>query len=129
MTKHEIGFPLHPQDQRSVVRTFKALADATRVELLLRLSAGEQSVGELVDALAAPQSTVSRHLAVLRAAELVSTRRDGTTVYYRLASAHVGDLVREALSHAEHERLGLPDHGTEANAPAARPAREAAGDN
>jgi len=129
MKRHEIAFPPHPHDAARVVRTFKALADATRVELLLRLSAGERSVGELVDALGAPQSSVSRHLAVLRAAELVTTRRDGTTVHYRLANAHVGDLVNEAFSHAEHERLGLPDHGAEVAAPAARPDGEAAGDN
>jgi len=110
MKRHDVDFPLHPQDEASVLRTFKALADPTRVQLILRLGTGERSVGELVDALGAPQSSVSRHLAVLRAAELVTTRRDGTTVYYRLAGDHVVDVVREAFSHAEHGRLGLPDH-------------------
>lgn len=117
MNRHEIGFPLHPPDLDSVVRSFKALADATRVELMLRLSTREQNVRELVEALRAPQSTVSRHLGVLRAAELVTTRRDGTSVYYRLSDAHIGDLVKEAFSHTEHGRLGLPDHSAEGVAP------------
>lgn len=94
---------------------FKALADETRLRVVLALLAGERSVSDLVAGLDLPQSTVSRHLAVLRHAEVVSTRRKATSVYYRLADAHLGDLVRQAFAHAEHERLGLPDHGEEAS--------------
>jgi DNA-binding transcriptional ArsR family regulator len=110
MNRHEITFPLHRQDLKRLVHTFKALAEETRIEILVLLGSGERSVGELVVALGAPQSTVSRHLSVLRAADLVATRRAGTSVHYRVAGAHIRELVHEALSHAQHERLGLPDH-------------------
>lgn len=96
------------------METFKALADPVRIKLFLLLMRGACNVGELVAALGFPQSTVSRHLAILRHAEVVATRRDGTTVYYRLADAHVGDLVRQAFAHAEHERLGLQPHEVDA---------------
>lgn len=109
MKGHVVSWPPHPEDEARVLEAFQALSDATRVRLVLRLSREEHAVGDLVEALDAPQSTVSRHLAVLRKARLVATRREGTSVYYRLAGEHARDLVREAFSHAEHERLQLPD--------------------
>lgn len=111
MRKHPLSFPIHPDDLSSVSETFKALADETRLEIVLRLLDGERSVGALVDALSAPQSTVSRHLAVLRHTGVVASRRAGTHVYYRLADVHLADLLLQAFAHAEHRRLGLPDHG------------------
>lgn len=110
MHEHHIPTNPHPDDLKRVKDDFRALADETRLQLLLLLSQGEQSVGELVEELGAPQSTVSRHLGILRATELVRTRRDGPRVLYRLATGHVRDLLQQAFSHAEHERLGLADH-------------------
>jgi len=65
---------------------FKALGEPVRLRLFALLSvSGEQCVCHLTDALELPQSTVSRHLGVLRHAGLVSTRRDGKWMYYQLA--------------------------------------------
>lgn len=65
---------------------FKALGEPVRLRLFALLSAsGEQCVCHLTDALNLPQSTVSRHLGVLRHAGLVSTRRDGKWMHYQLA--------------------------------------------
>jgi len=64
---------------------FSALADQTRTRLLLVLARHELSVGELCEALALPQSTVSRHLRVLLRERWVVTRSEGTSRYYRLA--------------------------------------------
>lgn len=111
MKRHTISTTPHPADLASVAKTFKALADPTRARLILLLSEEERTVTALVEALQAPQSTVSRHLAVLRNAELVVTQRAGVRVYYRLASSHVGDLVYEAFAHAEHERLEFDEKG------------------
>lgn len=61
---------------------FKALADGTRRHLLQLSARHELSVGELVDCLRLPQSTVSRHLKVLRDASLIQDRREGNTVRY-----------------------------------------------
>ncbi len=113
MHVHNLSPRAHRADRSTVTEIFKALADETRLQLVLHLLSGERNVSDLVESLAIPQSTVSRHLAVLRHAEVVTTRRDGTSIYYRLADAHLGDLVRQAFAHAEHKRLGLPDHGAE----------------
>lgn len=43
-------------------------------------------------------------------AELVTTRREGTQIFYKLEGSHVADVVVQAFSHAQHERRGLPDH-------------------
>lgn len=63
---------------------FKAASEPLRVRILALLAHGELCVCHLHALLDAPQSTVSRHLAVLRAADLVHARRDGPWVYYRL---------------------------------------------
>ncbi len=78
----------------------KTLADPTRLMILHELKKGEMSVGHLTASLGLPQSSVSRHLAVLREGMVVATRRDGTTIYYSLASPKIAqacDLVREVL--------------------------------
>lgn len=82
------------------VDIFAMLADATRVRLILALEGGEQSVGELAEAVGKPQSAVSQHLAKLRMSRIVLTRHEGVRVYYRLTDEHVIELVRVALSHA-----------------------------
>ena len=64
---------------------FKAMSDTTRLRLLQVLLQHELSVSELVDVLRQPQSTVSRHLRVLKESGLISDRRDGTAVFYAAA--------------------------------------------
>lgn len=64
---------------------FRALGDPTRIRIVNLLAAGELCVCDLVDLLALPQPTISRHLAVLRASGLVRTRRVGRFCHYRLA--------------------------------------------
>lgn len=78
-----------------------ALGDPKRVLLLYALSQGPQCVNELVGMLDVPQSTVSRHLSVLRERGLVSTERQGTSVYYTLTDRRVIealDLLRAILA-------------------------------
>lgn len=116
MRHHDLPERPHPDDLSRVVGLFKALSDPTRVRLVLLLSKAPQAVGALVEALGQPQSTVSRHLAILRAADLVSTQRQGTSVRYQLSDAHLGELLRQAFSHAEHQRLGLTDDGADVKA-------------
>ncbi len=64
----------------------KALAHESRLMILCILAEGEKSVSELEDILSLRQPTVSQQLARLRADGLVTTRRDGKTIYYSLAS-------------------------------------------
>ncbi len=82
-------------------RVCQALADPKRILLLYLLSSGAKCVSELVDSLGVPQSTVSRHLAVLRERDLVQTERQGTSIYYTLADHRIIDaldLMRQVLA-------------------------------
>lgn len=71
----------------------KALANRHRLMILCQLNSGESSVGDLAAMLGVRDSTVSQHLALLRKDGLVSTRRDGQTIWYALASEPVRRLV------------------------------------
>ena len=73
---------------------FKALGEPVRLRLFSLLArSGEVCVCHLTDALQLPQSTVSRHLGVLRHAGLVITRRDGKWMYYQLADQMPAELI------------------------------------
>ena len=71
----------------------KLLANDHRLIILCRLSGQEMSVSELADHVHLKQSALSQHLAKLRAERLVSTRRDGQAIYYRLANPTATKLV------------------------------------
>jgi ArsR family transcriptional regulator, arsenate/arsenite/antimonite-responsive transcriptional repressor len=72
---------------RDVNLLFRAFSDRTRLRILHLLSRGEVCVGDLVKVLRVPQPTASRHLAYLRRAGLVATRKAGLWSYYSLAPA------------------------------------------
>lgn len=74
-------------------RLLKLLANEQRLKVLCRLSEGEVSVSELADYVGLAQSALSQHLAKLRADRLVATRRDGQTIYYRLADPMTEKLI------------------------------------
>jgi len=93
-----------------VVEVFRMLADATRVQLLWALADREMPVNELAERVGKPAPSVSQHLAKLRMARLVRTRREGTQVFYRLENEHVGQLVTDAVYNAEHAAGGVPAH-------------------
>ncbi|HXD20236.1 MAG TPA: metalloregulator ArsR/SmtB family transcription factor [Vicinamibacterales bacterium] len=86
---------------------FKALADATRLRILRLLMAGEVCVCDIHDTLKIPQARASRHLAYLRRAGLVTTRREGLWVHYRLSSsadpiiATIEDATTHVLGHVD----------------------------
>lgn len=97
------------------VEVFRMLADATRLRLLWALLDGEAPVLWLAEHVGKPQAAVSQHLAKLRMARLVTTRRQGSQVFYQLANDHVRHLVVDGIHHAEHAGPGTPAH----HAPAA----------
>ena len=67
--------------------TFRAFADPTRLRILHLLRGGELCVCDIVETIGAPQPKISRHLAYLRRAGLVRTRKDGLWSHYSLAPA------------------------------------------
>ncbi|MFJ4860642.1 MULTISPECIES: metalloregulator ArsR/SmtB family transcription factor [unclassified Streptomyces] len=86
------------------------LADRTRLSLVERLGRGEADVTTLTEACGAARPSVSQHLAKLRLAGLVTTRKDGRRVVYALGHGHLRRLVDEALNVADHQLRSLPPH-------------------
>lgn len=84
------------------VQTFALLADRTRLRIVWHLRSGELSVNQLAELVGKAAATASQHLSKLRLAGIVQTRREGNFVYYRLTDNHVGEVVEDALFHAEH---------------------------
>lgn len=69
---------------RAQARILKSLANESRLMIVDRLSRGECTAGELTQLVGSDQTTVSKHLAVLRAHGIVEDRREGSSVVYRL---------------------------------------------
>jgi ArsR family transcriptional regulator len=88
----------------SLEGVFKALADRTRLRIVGLLVNGEICVCHIHDSLGLPQPTVSRHLAYLRRAGLVATRKEGLWVHYRLT--HSADAVLAAVMSAVAHAVG-----------------------
>ncbi|WP_099021036.1 ArsR/SmtB family transcription factor [Mycolicibacterium palauense] len=104
------GPPLETDQVNLIVEVFRMLADATRIQVLWAMTGGEMSVNELAERVGKPPPSVSQHLAKLRMARLVRTRRAGTTIYYSLENEHVRQLVLDAVFNAEHAGPGVPSH-------------------
>jgi DNA-binding transcriptional ArsR family regulator len=104
------AYPIDDDQVRLAVEVFRMLADPTRVRMLWTLIDGELSVNELAGRIDKPAPSVSQHLAKLRMARLVRTRRAGTTIFYSLENEHVRQLVVDAVFNAEHAGPGVPSH-------------------
>ena len=117
------GFDMPEMDDvRRAADALRMLADPTRLNILWALMQGETSVACLADLARTSPTAVSQHLSKLRLAGLVANRREGTYIYYTLADHHIGELVRQALSHADHSA------GRTASSDGAMPARDASAD-
>lgn len=77
---------------------FKALADPTRREILHLLRSGPKSSGQIAEQFTSAWATISRHLAVLRDAELVTTERDGSSILYELNTTVFQGTVEDLLN-------------------------------
>src|SRR6187399_2172049 len=92
-------------------KLFLALSDKTRLRLLSLMVDGDVSVGYLADTLGESQPKISRHLAYLRGAGLVSTRRDGKWIYYGVqapADETAAAVMRAAFGHGESVVMSQP---------------------
>ena len=83
--------------------SLRLLADPTRMKILWALAQGESNVGCLAELAGVSPTGVSQHLAKLRLAGLVTTRRAGTFVFYAVADSHVARLLADAVDHAAHD--------------------------
>lgn len=82
-----------------LAETFRVLGDPTRVRILHTLSLEELCVCDIARLLGTTKSAVSHQLRLLRSLRVVKYRKDGRIVYYSLDDSHVGNLLREGLSH------------------------------
>ena len=105
MSTH-IGRQPGDEEFAAAAATLKLLADPTRLRILWALLHGEHAVQELAEHVGARPAAVSQHLAKLRLARLVRTRRHGNQIFYATESAHIERLTSEALFHAD---LVTPD--------------------
>jgi DNA-binding transcriptional ArsR family regulator len=76
---------------------FKALADPTRREILRLLRKGEMTAGDLAERFDMTKPTMSHHFSVLKQADLLTSRRDGQTIWYGLNTTVVQDLLAWAM--------------------------------
>lgn len=82
---------------------FKAFADPTRVRIIALLARVELCVGDLCLALGMRQPAVSHQLRVLRNLRIVTARKEGKHVFYKLDDEHVRDLFHQGLAHVQHD--------------------------
>jgi DNA-binding transcriptional ArsR family regulator len=81
-----------------MTKVFKALSDGTRLEILRLLEQHQCTVGEIVGRFTLSQPTISRHLSVLKEADLVVDQRHGQNVIYRLNDEALASSMREFYS-------------------------------
>lgn len=84
---------------------FKVFGDSTRLRILWYLEKGESNVNNISTDLGISQSSVSQHLKLLRVARLVSWRKDGKNIIYKLNDEHISRIMKLGLEHYE-ETLG-----------------------
>jgi len=82
---------------------FRIFGDSTRVRILYVLFASEMCVCDIAQLLNMTQSAISHQLRALKSARLITSRRDGKTVFYSLADGHVRTLVDQGLEHVREE--------------------------
>ena len=100
MTDHN-GKILNPAKAQRMAEFFGVLGDANRWRILSALATGEMRVGELAAAVEMSESAVSHQLRTLRTARLVSYRKEGRNVIYRLKDHHILNLYRDASEHLD----------------------------
>jgi ArsR family transcriptional regulator len=83
------------REERHLTKVFKALSDGTRQEILRLLEGQQRTVGEIVGNFNLSQPTISRHLSVLKEADLVVDQRQGQNVIYRLNDDALSTSMQE----------------------------------
>ena len=87
-----------------VAEVLKAIAHPVRLQIVDLLQAGEMRVGDIVEALGGKQAITSQQLNMMKAKGVLSCRRDGARVYYRIENKNVIKLLRCIYDHCEHKK-------------------------
>lgn len=86
-----------------VAELFRAFSDTSRVMILCELLDGEKNISALAELVGVSQSAVSHHMRGLRQMRLVTARREGKEVYYRLDDPHLVTLFKQGIAHVQEE--------------------------
>ena len=101
MREKKEHIPLNEDELCELAELFKVFGDSTRVKILYDLFDGEKSVTEISEDLDMNQSAISHQLKILKQAKLVSSRREGKSVFYSLADEHVRTIIDQGREHIE----------------------------
>jgi DNA-binding transcriptional ArsR family regulator len=104
MAKKSSSRPVDILDEHTsahVAELFSAFGDTSRVRILSCLSAGEQNVGSLAQAVGISESAISHHMRQLRHLRLVSSRKAGREVFYRVDDPHILTLFWQGVRHIQ----------------------------
>ena len=90
-----------PSDENlyDLAEFFKVFADSTRIKILYVLLKQEMCVCDIAQTLEMTQSAISHQLRILKQMDLVKNRRDGKTIYYSLADAHIVSILNQGMDH------------------------------
>ena len=88
-----------PEEEADLAELFRMLSDPTRLKILAVLGASDMCVCHIAEALGMTVSAISHQLRLLKAARLVSSRRDGKSVIYSLADDHVRTMMASGREH------------------------------
>lgn len=91
---------------RQFMNITKALADETRVRMLVALRSGELCVCQITELFGLAPSTVSKHLSILYQAGLAESRKEGRWIYYRLAGKEAPSMIRRSIDWVSHSING-----------------------
>ena len=89
------------EEMNDLADFFRIFGDATRLKILYALKFSEMCVLDIAQLLGMSQSAISHQLRVLKQMDLVKNRRDGKTIFYSLADAHIVTILSQGLDHIE----------------------------
>lgn len=101
---HAAALPaqMPPESQLAdVAELFKIFGDLTRVRIIFVLFQHEECVMDIAQKLEMTQSAISHQLRVLKQSRLVTSRREGKTIFYALADSHISSIFGQALEHIQ----------------------------
>ena len=89
------------EEMQDIAEFFKVFGDATRLKILYVLLSSEMCVYDIAAVLGMSQSAISHQLRVLKQMDLVKNRREGKTIFYALADAHIATILSQGQDHIE----------------------------
>ncbi|MCH5343746.1 MAG: winged helix-turn-helix transcriptional regulator [Acetatifactor sp.] len=101
-TVDKVDEKMPPQEElQDLADFFKVFGDPTRLKILYVLLCEEMCVYDIANLLGMSQSAISHQLRVLKQMDLVKNRREGKTIFYSLADAHIVTILSQGLDHIE----------------------------